>query len=86
MKQRVQEAHSIDYVVEVQRATKGGMIELAAETKDFLALGEIDLRSILIAEPFAPANAVIVVESIVVRDHVLRVKRGMEVLTRVDDQ
>lgn len=41
---------------------------------------------ILIAEPFAPADAVVVVEPAVVRDHALRVKRAMEVLTGVGDQ
>jgi len=86
VKQRVQGADSADYAVEVQRATKGGVVELAAGTKDLLALGEVDLRGILIAEPFAPADAVVVVEPAVVRDHALRVKRGMEVLTGVGDQ
>lgn len=79
VKQRIQGCEAIDHPVEVQCATTCGVDGLAGRPEGLLALGEVDLRCILVAESFAPSYAVVIVELPVAREHVWRVQRGMEV-------
>ncbi len=85
VKQRIQEDYALNHAIEVQCTTKSEVSEHADGAKGFLTLGEDNLRCILIAEPFAPFDVVVVIELLIAREHVIRMKQKMEIRARIDD-
>jgi hypothetical protein len=86
VEQRIQEGYAPNHAIEVQCTAEGGMSEHADGAKDFLTLDEGNLRCILVAEPFAPSDVVIVIELPIARKHVIRMKRGVKIRARIGGQ
>ncbi len=61
------------------------MSEHASEAKGFLTLGEGNLQCILIVEPFASFDVVIVIELPIARERAIRMKREVKIRARIDD-
>jgi len=61
------------------------MSEHASGAKGFLTLSEGNLRCILIVEPFAPFDVVIVIELPIAKERAIRMKQEVEIRARIDD-
>ncbi len=61
VKRRIQGRCAVDHAIEVQFAAEGEVPGLAGRAKGLLAFGEVDLRCVLVAEPFTPSHVVVVV-------------------------
>jgi hypothetical protein len=86
VEQRIQGGYAPNHAIEVQCTAKGGVSEHADGAKGLLTLGEGNLRCILIAEPFAPSDVVIVIELPIAGEHAIRMKRGVEIRARISGQ
>ncbi len=61
------------------------MSEHVNKAKDFFNLDEDNLRYILIVKLFAPFDVIIVIELLIARERVIRMKRKVEIRARINN-
>ncbi len=61
------------------------MSEHVNKAKDFFTLDEDNLRYILIVKSFAPFDVIIVIELLIARERVIRMKRKVEIRARINN-
>lgn len=61
------------------------MSEHANKTKDFLTFDKDNLRYILIVKSFASFNVIIVIELLIAKERVIRIKQEIEIRAKINN-